>query len=121
MVNGRGLGFNVNKPSIGVLVGSFVLLNLIAALAFFNIVDLTAFTASILALTGALFLITETGIMAAKRRLDGVGIFSLTLGVVALIGGVLGLLGITNAILEGSQGVVAVAVAIFVIVEAVRK
>lgn len=116
----------VTKGGIKVVFIGLAILILLNILARFNILDFTSSSANILTIIGALFLLTEVGIMSLIKK--GVpsktsSIINWLIGIVALvalISSALGLVGVTLEILSPIQGVVDVGLLIFIVIEIFR-
>lgn len=123
MVIGR---VKVGKSAVRIVFIGLAILILINVAARFNLVDFTASTANIITIIGALFLLTEVGIMKLFRL--GVpsksgAVLNWLIAIVALIALItsgLGLVNITIATLQPIQGIVDVALLIFIIIEIFR-
>ena len=118
------LKLKVENRSLPFLFLLAVFAPLAAALAQFNIIDLTPFQASLTTLFGGLFVAMEVGVMGMirKRKLgkDATRIFGALVASVAIIGAFFSLIGFGIAALEPFQGILNIFVIVYVVIEAFR-
>lgn len=115
----------VKPKSMRVILIGLAVLILVNLLARFDVIDLAAFQSDVLTLIGATFLAFEIALMSvvkstAKGKLNVVDLLIGLIVVFAVLGVVLGWLGITVGFLESIRGIVEVALLIGIIVEIFR-
>ena len=116
-----GTQLKIRKSSIWILWLFLAVMFSIAALASFDIIDLSAQTTAIMTLFGALFILAEIGWFSAVRGKSIIRILGLIVALIAGIGAVLNLFGLVIEMLEPIQGVVAVLLVIYVFIVAFTK
>ena len=108
------------KPlSITLLLWGIIALILIDVLAKFSLVNLTGFNSNVLTILAALFVLVEVGVFA-KQKLSGISLFGVVVAGLALLGVISSMLGWPIAALVTIQGMVGIALGVFVIVEIFR-
>ena len=109
----------VRPASIKLLLWGVVALILLDVLAKLDIINLTGFNANVLTIIASLFVLVEVGIFAGSK-LSGISLFGVTVAGLALFGVISGMLGWSIAAMSTIQGMVGIALGVFVIIEIFR-
>ena len=121
----KKLNLNVTTKGMHVLLWAIVVFIVVDMLAKFKLIDLSGYVTPIFIPTvAALFILFEIGIMQViqrKKKLDGIQAFGMAIAVIALVTVVLYIIGITATQLMTIQGIVDLALGIFVVIEIFKK
>ncbi len=116
---------NVTPRGMQILLWGIVLLVLVDILDKFGVMKISSFVSPVFIPTiASLFILSEIGIMQlikGKKKLDGIQAFGLVVAVLALIAVIISIVGVTVAPLAVIQGIISVALGIFVVVEIFKK
>ena len=109
----------VKPASIKLLLWGVVVLILIDVLTKLSIIDLSGFNANVLTILSSLFVLVEIGIFSGKK-LSGLSLFGVTVAGLAMLGVVSSILGFSITALTTIQGMVGIALGIFLVLEVFR-
>ena len=118
------MGLKVQKSSFAILYVALLLTLAVPTLAYFHIVDLSKYVSGSITVLAGLFILLELGWKSAIKKQavmkDPLRFFGVIVAFVAILGALMGFIGLSFGALDAIQGIVNALVMVYVIIEAFR-